>query len=149
MKVKTTCIHCKKEIYVDIPKEVYDHLKGQNLGCSCNECVPVDSAARNGIEESVFVEWTKDQKSKMPFCLKCLIVTSILFIASIFINKFALIGATVLWIGNIALCFKKLFPKQIRAIRESDDLKVTLIFAPCVAIAVIGIVSAMLCIFLV
>ena len=110
MKVKTTCIHCKKEIYVDIPKEVYDHLKGQNLGCSCNECVPVDSAARNGIEESVFVEWTKDQKSKMPFCLKCLIVTSILFIASIINQHDFKIGGscllkntskTCLYTGNI------------------------------------------------
>lgn len=47
----TKCCYCGKEIGVGVPDrhiEVYS--------CSCNDCVPEHSSARNGIDESLYTE---------------------------------------------------------------------------------------------
>lgn len=47
----TNCCHCGAEIGVGVPNR-YVEVDG----CSCNDCVPEDSPARNGIEESLYTE---------------------------------------------------------------------------------------------
>ena len=60
-KVKTRCCHCGKEITVLIPKNIYAKMPHVAYGCSCNACVPEYSAARNGIEESEYVEYKRSK----------------------------------------------------------------------------------------
>ena len=55
MVVKTKCHICGKEIFIQVPvpKTATEY---NTYSFSCNDCVPVDSAARNGIEESTYAE---------------------------------------------------------------------------------------------
>ena len=56
MKIKTNCYYCGKGIKVLMPRKVYkEHPEFLN-GCSCNRCVPKNSAARDGINESIYTE---------------------------------------------------------------------------------------------
>lgn len=48
---KTRCCYCGKEIGIGAPTE-----NTTIYSCSCNDCVPDESAARNGIDESVYTE---------------------------------------------------------------------------------------------
>ncbi len=51
---KTKCCYCNKEINIYIPEK---NKQLRNHGAfSCNDCVSENSAARDGINESVFVE---------------------------------------------------------------------------------------------
>lgn len=55
MKKTVICQYCNKNIVVEIPDDV--NKKNPNLsGFSCNECVPENSAARDGINESIYTE---------------------------------------------------------------------------------------------
>lgn len=55
MKINVKCQYCGKEIVVDVPDDV--NKTNPNLsGFSCNECVPENSAARDGINESIYIE---------------------------------------------------------------------------------------------
>ena len=56
MRVKTKCYYCDKEIIIKMPFDAYEKMKGNNFGCSCNNCVPVNSAVRDGINESIYTE---------------------------------------------------------------------------------------------
>lgn len=52
MVVKMTkYCYCGKEIGIGVPDE---HTEIH--GCSCNDCVPECSSARNGIDESLYTE---------------------------------------------------------------------------------------------
>lgn len=48
---KTRCCYCGKEIGVSVPNR---NIKIQS--CSCNDCIPENSSARNGIDESIYTE---------------------------------------------------------------------------------------------
>ncbi len=51
MILQTKCVYCGKTIYVSVPD------KSVNIdACTCNDCIPENSPARNGIEESIYVE---------------------------------------------------------------------------------------------
>lgn len=55
MKKNVKCQYCGKEIVVEIPEEV--NKKNPELsGFSCNNCIPENSPARDGINESIYVE---------------------------------------------------------------------------------------------
>lgn len=55
MKKRVKCQYCNKEIIVEIPRKVVE--KNPNIKrFSCNKCVPENSAARDGINESIYVE---------------------------------------------------------------------------------------------
>ena len=55
MQKNVICQYCKKEIVVEIPDDVNE--KNPNLsGFSCNICVPENSPARDGINESIYTE---------------------------------------------------------------------------------------------
>lgn len=56
MKVKTNCYYCGKGIKVLMPRKVYKEHPELLNGCSCNRCVPENSAARDGINESIYTE---------------------------------------------------------------------------------------------
>ena len=59
MKRTTKCIYCGKTIQVDIPENAIPKGYSKDndcLGCSCNQCVPENSAARDGINESIYTE---------------------------------------------------------------------------------------------
>lgn len=47
----TKCCYCEKEIGIGVPNK-YINVHG----CSCNDCVPEHSLARNGIDESLYIE---------------------------------------------------------------------------------------------
>ncbi len=52
MILQTKCAYCGKTIYVSVPN------KTANINaCTCNDCIPENSPARNGIEESIYVEY--------------------------------------------------------------------------------------------
>lgn len=51
MKKETKCIYCGKSIIVEVP-----NMKANVDGCSCNHCVPENSPARDGINESIYTE---------------------------------------------------------------------------------------------
>lgn len=55
MQRKVNCQYCGKEIVVEIPDEV-NKKNPQLCGFSCNDCVPENSPARDGINESVYTE---------------------------------------------------------------------------------------------
>lgn len=48
---KARCCYCGKEISISVPNR-----NTEVNGCSCNDCVPEDSSARNGIDESLYTE---------------------------------------------------------------------------------------------
>ena len=50
-----SCQYCKKEILVEIPDKIVK-LNPNLKGFSCNQCVPENSPARDGINESIYVE---------------------------------------------------------------------------------------------
>lgn len=54
--LRTNCCHCKKDIMVDIPKNIYEANRNILQSCSCNECVSENSPARDGINESIYPE---------------------------------------------------------------------------------------------
>lgn len=56
MKIKTNCYYCGKDIKVLMPRKVYKEHPELLHGCSCNRCVPENSAARDGINESIYTE---------------------------------------------------------------------------------------------
>ena len=45
------CCYCGKEIGIGVPDK---HTEIDS--CSCNDCVPEHSSARNGIDESIYTE---------------------------------------------------------------------------------------------
>lgn len=60
MNVKCKCENCGKDIVVDVPdKDYYNSDFDCSLGNTCNDCVPFSSAARDGINESIYTEVTK------------------------------------------------------------------------------------------
>lgn len=48
---KTICNYCGKRIFVEVPS-----INANTTGCTCNDCVPETSRARNGIDESTYTE---------------------------------------------------------------------------------------------
>lgn len=56
MTIKTKCCYCGKEILVSIPTEDYKNNPNLGKSCSCNNCIPENSAARDGINESIYTE---------------------------------------------------------------------------------------------
>ncbi len=48
---KTICYYCGKRIFVEVPS-----INANTDGCTCNDCVPETSRARNGIDESTYTE---------------------------------------------------------------------------------------------
>lgn len=54
MIVKTKCHICGNEIFMQVPKTVAEYNRHS---FSCNDCIPTDSAFRNGIEESMYTEF--------------------------------------------------------------------------------------------
>lgn len=54
MMVQTRCHWCGKNITVEIPTHLYKRNPDLALGNACYKCVPENSSARNGIDESVF-----------------------------------------------------------------------------------------------
>lgn len=48
---KTRCCYCGTKIFISVP-----NLNTEIQGCSCNDCVPEDSSARNGIDEGLYTE---------------------------------------------------------------------------------------------
>lgn len=52
------CCSCGKEVVVRIPKYLVSQNPEIVKGITCNSCVSADSAARDGINESIFVEST-------------------------------------------------------------------------------------------
>ena len=57
MQVRCKCEYCKKDIVVEVPEQ--DALSNDfdcTLGNSCNDCIPENSAARDGINESIYIE---------------------------------------------------------------------------------------------
>lgn len=48
---KIRCCYCRTKIFISVP-----NLNTKMQGCSCNDCVPEDSSARNGIDESLYTE---------------------------------------------------------------------------------------------
>lgn len=51
-KIRTRCCQCGKNIVVHAPKSL-----NMTDGFTCNNCVPVNSAARDGINESPYTEY--------------------------------------------------------------------------------------------
>ena len=71
MQVKCKCQYCKKDIIVEVPKEnVLSNDFGCTLGNSCNDCIPNFSAARDGINESTYMEVLQDQPQECPYGCK-------------------------------------------------------------------------------
>lgn len=56
MKIKTICVQCSKEIEVEVPADIYEENPKCINGCTCNKCVPKNSPARDGINESLYTE---------------------------------------------------------------------------------------------
>jgi hypothetical protein len=57
MQVKCKCEYCHKEIVVEVPEvDYYNNDFDCKLGNSCSSCIPEDSAARDGINESIYKE---------------------------------------------------------------------------------------------
>jgi hypothetical protein len=64
MRIKCICQHCNKEIVVNVPKEDYIKDKERcSTGNSCNSCIPENSAARDGINESIYTEVKKKENA--------------------------------------------------------------------------------------
>lgn len=62
MKVKCKCTYCGKDIIVNIPKKDLDNNDFDvTLGNSCNNCIPENSPARDGINESIYTEVKKKE----------------------------------------------------------------------------------------
>jgi hypothetical protein len=57
MEVKCKCEYCKKDIRVDVPaKDYYNSDFDCSLGNACNNCIPENSCARDGMVESTYTE---------------------------------------------------------------------------------------------
>ncbi len=52
MYLRTKCAYCGKTIWVSIPNGKTANINS----CTCNDCIPENSPARNGIEESIYTE---------------------------------------------------------------------------------------------
>lgn len=60
MRVKCKCQYCNKDIVVEAPKsDIENNYFDCTVGNSCNECIPENSAARDGINESTYTEVKK------------------------------------------------------------------------------------------
>lgn len=55
MEIKTNCCYCRKDITVKAPEYC------KNDFFSCNNCVPKESAARDGINEPIYTEISKEE----------------------------------------------------------------------------------------
>lgn len=55
MKIAKTCQYCNKNITIKIPSNIINKYPKLS-GFSCNDCIPKDSAARDGINESIYTE---------------------------------------------------------------------------------------------
>ena len=56
MKITCECANCGKSITVRMPQKAYDENFRIALNCTCNDCVPKNSPARDGIHESIYTE---------------------------------------------------------------------------------------------
>lgn len=66
MKVKCKCEYCGKSIIIEVPRDDYNNSDFDcTLGNSCNNCIPENSAARDGINESIYTEVKRNKKNYM------------------------------------------------------------------------------------
>lgn len=74
MKIKCNCCMCNKSIIVSIPKKIYMNNINILNTITCNECIPENSTARDGINESIFTEVKRKENAndKMVKWLKYL-----------------------------------------------------------------------------
>ena len=54
MWITTICCHCERPIKVNVPEYLMKRNPHYFMGNSCTDCIPENSPARNGIEESNF-----------------------------------------------------------------------------------------------
>lgn len=56
MKIRVKCCSCGKKIVVDVPRHIVKSQPRVKDALTCNECVPENSPARDGINESIYTE---------------------------------------------------------------------------------------------
>lgn len=117
-KVTTKCQYCGKEIKLNIPKEVLEKIGIENLGCSCNMCIPANSAARDGINESIYTEAKENVRKDTT----ALIIASFFLLMSIFtLNKWALFAGLASYVVVVFYCFSRMFRNSISYKSESAN----------------------------
>jgi len=52
--IQCSCCQCGDEVIIDIPKNIYEKNPTIINGITCNDCIPENSAARDGINESIY-----------------------------------------------------------------------------------------------
>lgn len=135
-KVTTKCQYCGKEIKVNIPKDVLKRIGVDNLGCACNTCIPPNSAARDGINESIYTEAKKNVNKDT----NALILASIFLFVSIFtLNKWALFAGLASYAIITFYCFFRMFKNSI-SYKSLDDYPVVFHIA-----GVLGIFGVLCC----
>lgn len=56
MKINCKCHDCGKQIIINIPKSIYQIDNNIINTFTCNKCIPENSPARDGINESIYTE---------------------------------------------------------------------------------------------
>ena len=58
VKANCKCEYCNKDIIIEVPEDdYYSNPFNCKLGNSCNYCIPKNSATRDGINESLYIEY--------------------------------------------------------------------------------------------
>lgn len=137
-RVTTKCQYCGKEIKLNIPKEVLEKIGIENLGCSCNMCIPANSAARDGINESIYTEAKENVKKDTT----ALVIASFFLLMSIFtLNKWALFAGLASYVVVVFYCFSRMFRNSISYKSKNNN---ECLFIPHVA-TVLGIFGILCC----